>query len=229
MACEPFDCEKCGQRHERCTGHVDECPACGPTSVIDEPVTLGEPCPKCGTVVTQRACIKWPRKGAAVCQKHGGEAKQIVAAAERRVVEQRLNAEIQTMLGGPIEPISDPYTKMAEVAGKISRTLDFLQEKVEALDDLRSYGGQQGEQIDVVFAAFERALDRTERTLVNMSRLDLDAKIAKLHSRNNDDAAKTIIAALVGALDEAEIKGPVRDVIVNGFGNRLQPGRNTSR
>jgi len=198
MACEPFDCAKCGQRHTRCTGHVDSLPD--------------------GTVIDLRPCHKWPRKGANVCQKHGGNAPQVIAATQRRKVE----ASAMKLLGVEgYEPIIDPYTALANVAGEIVKLKDVLLERVEEMDTLRSFGGETGEQIDVVFAAYERAVDRAEKILTNMARLDLEDRIAKLRARINSDVAATIVGAMNAALDVADVQGPTREVIVREFRNQL--------
>lgn len=198
-------CDKCGREH--LTRH--DTPAC--PGHITNGERKGEPC-------TQPLGHGTDHAGVGCCSNHGGSTPNHVKNAQVQVLER----EVQVMLGSGYDPITDPYTQLADLAGKIVRTQEFLQEKVEALDDLRSYGGQQGEQIDVIFAAFERALDRCERTLVNMARLDLDDRIAKLHNRINEDAVTKILGALTGALDAAEIKGESREVIVREFANRLR-------
>lgn len=100
MACEPFDCEKCGQRHDRCTGHVDSLPD--------------------GTVIDLRPCTKWPRKGAPVCQKHGGNAPQIIAATERRLEESKIRAAVDRLgLSVEISPVESLLQAVYEASGNV--------------------------------------------------------------------------------------------------------------
>lgn len=173
-----------------------------------------------GTLCQNVAGERTEHLGIGRCYLHGGR----TATHNKAALNERLDREVRVMLGGDYEPITDPYTALADLAGKVVRVQEFLLEKVEELDDLRSYttGQTNAEQIDVIFAAFERALDRTERTLSNMSRLDLDAKIAKLQARINRETADQITSALGVALDAAEITGEVREVVLSVFGSRLR-------
>lgn len=110
MACEPFDCEKCGQRHERCTGHVDSLPD--------------------GTVIDLRPCNKWPRQGVAVCQKHGGNAPQIIAAAGRKLEEAKVRAVVDRLgLSIEISPIDSLLDAVYEASGNV----EFYRSLVAAL------------------------------------------------------------------------------------------------
>lgn len=45
---------------------------------------------------TGKQCTAWPIKGGRVCIKHGGKAKQVRAAAERRIAEVKLDAAVKT-------------------------------------------------------------------------------------------------------------------------------------
>ena len=209
MACEPFNCIKCGQRHDRCTGHVHE----------DDD----------GNPIDPRPCIKWPRKGASVCQSHGGNAPQVIAATARRNLEREAN-RLLSVEG--FAPITDPYTALADLAGEVVKLKDVLLEKVEELTDLRSTlvsDKSVVEQIDVVFAAYERSLDRCERILSGMARLDLEDRIAKLHALIDLDTANQIITAMGNALDAAEITGTAREVTMRVFSSELRDGHRSSR
>lgn len=202
MACEPFDCSKCGQRHEICSGHVTK----------DEN----------GNKIEPRPCTKYPREGAAVCQAHGGNAPQVIAAAKGRI----LDSEARRLLNlEGFEPIHDPYTALAELAGETVKLKDILLAKVEELTNLKTtLFTEKGatEQIDVVFSAYERALDRCEKILSGMARLDLEDRIARLHTRINTDAVNKILVAMDEALDAARITGNAREVIAFEFGSRLR-------
>ena len=190
----PHECEKCSQTHNKCLAHNKD----------------GNP------------CNRNPADGADVCPVHGGHAPQVRKAAEGRVLDRDARKLLQ--IEG-YEPITDPFSQLSDIAGELVKLKDIMREKVEELTTLKDVGGDKvATQIDVVFSAYERALDRCERMLMGMARLDLEDRIARLHSRIDDAAAKTIIAAMVGALDAAEIQGTPRDVIMNEFASRLQPG-----
>ena len=197
----PYECSQCGQTHNKCIAHNK----------------------------TGGPCDRNPADGADVCPTHGGHAPQVVKAAKGRV----LDYEVRKLLNlEDIVPIHDPYTALAELAGETVRLKDILLAKVEELTDLKTkLFTDKGatEQIDVVFAAYERALDRCDRILSGMARLDLEDRIAKLHSRINGDAVERILTAMNEALDDAGITGNTREVISLGFGARLRGDKPADR
>lgn len=83
MTTNPIDCTRCNRPHPRCNGHNKQ----------------GEP------------CMRWPRRGATVCPRHGGKAPQVVAAAERRRQAEDLALAAKTY-GTPIE--IDPATALLQ-------------------------------------------------------------------------------------------------------------------
>lgn len=123
------------------------------------------------------------------------------------------------------DEITDPFSAMARSAGKAERLEEILLEKVEQLDTLRSSAGQYGEQIDVVFAAYERAVQRLHAILTSMARLDLIDKIAALQSRVDEQTAELVTSAMMAALNEAPIEADVRDLIARAFGEYLRSPR----
>jgi hypothetical protein len=128
LACEPFDCDRCGERHSRCTGHVDACPACG-LSEARRKLKAGDPCPDCQTECTERPCIKWPRKGAPVCVSHGGNAPQVKAKAVEAVQAQEIR-KLCTKLGQSrdIDDISGLIELLRECAGNVEFYRQLVQE-----------------------------------------------------------------------------------------------------
>lgn len=111
MAVEPFDCEKCGQRHDRCAGHVD---------LYDED----------GNLTSYKACRKWPLGSARVCDKHGGAAPQVRRAAERRDAEAKIRREVER-LGVPIE--IDPTEALLNEIWETVGNIEFLRNMVQEL------------------------------------------------------------------------------------------------
>ena len=110
MACEPFDCERCGEHHDRCAGHVD---------LYDEE----------GNRTGERSCRRWPFTGARVCDSHGGGAPQVRTAAIRRTEAGRIRREVER-LGTPIE--TDPeealLNELWETVGNIEKYRAMIQE-----------------------------------------------------------------------------------------------------
>lgn len=205
MATAPEVCEICGQVH--LTPHNK--PAC--PSHITSGERRGSPCKN-----ELGKGTKHP--GIGQCRKHGGNTSSANSHAQNIMVEQELQALGLT----DWEPVADPYTMLADIAGKTVALQERLHEKVEELSSLRQYGGEMGDRIDVVFEAFERSIDRCIKVGTSLARLDLDARIAKLHALVNFETAEMIRKALSGALGAAELTKEQREAILHDFGSRLR-------
>ena len=142
-----------------------------------------------------------------------------------------VDREARAMLGiEGFDAITDPYTELSELAGEIVKLKDVLREKVEELTSLKDVGDETvATQIDVIFQAYERSIDRCERILMGMARLDLEDRIARLHARINDDTAAQIVSAMTAALGDVDIPDAAREAIILGFGTRLSGGEQPSR
>jgi len=81
---------------------------------------------------TGEPCKLWPVKGATVCHKHGGRAKQVKAKAEERLAEQRIRRAMATY-GEPIE--IDPAAALLAEVHRTAGHVAWLQEQVAQLDD----------------------------------------------------------------------------------------------
>jgi predicted nucleic acid-binding Zn-ribbon protein len=55
-----------------------------------------------------------------------------------------------------------------------------------------------------------------------MTRLDLDAKIAKLKARVDAETAEIVQTALAGALEKASLTPEIQEMILREFGSRLR-------
>jgi len=148
--------------------------------------------PRCTATSSQSGerCKKRPVVGAKVCPTHGGSAPQVRAKAAVRVLEAAVAREIGQQ---GWEPVTDPVGAYADNAGEVLAFKDRLRERVEQLDDwtmrIAAFGagdedgGQlmaMGEQVRAYVAAYERSLDRAERTLARMISLGFDAQALRL-------------------------------------------------
>jgi hypothetical protein len=130
---------------------------------------------------------------------------------------------MDSLLAQGYEPIVDPYTELANLAGEILQVKGFFRERVEALEQLKDEGSEGvATQIDVLVSAYERAMDRSEKILTNMSRLDLDARIAALHAKIDDATAEVVSRALDKALSKTELSPAERADVLTTFGRALR-------
>jgi hypothetical protein len=129
---------------------------------------------------------------------------------------------------GNFDPIGDPYTEMSSLAGEVVRLKNVLREKVEQLTTLKDVGGDKvATQIDVLMSAYERGLDRCERILTNMARLDLDGKIAALQSKVDSATADKVSAALAAGLSAIALSPEDHAKVLTIFGNALRGNADT--
>lgn len=120
------------------------------------------------------------------------------------------------------DEISDPFSAMARAAGRAEKLEAILLAKVEDLDTLRNSAGQYGEQIDVVFAAYERAVQRLHTIITSMSKLDLIDRIAAVQSRVDEATAMLVADALSGALEPLNLPAEQLEDVMRSFGELLR-------
>ena len=84
--------------------------------------------------------------GQAVCRMHGGMSPQALAAAQRRLVEQRARAVLGE-LGEDVEPVTDPLSALENIAGQAVTLVDALKGVVAQLGSIRYESAQGLEQL----------------------------------------------------------------------------------
>ncbi len=198
-------CDKCGEIH--LTPHGK--PACG--AHIASGDNKGKPCRNPLGYQTDHA-------GAGECRKHGGLMPNNRKAAKRDL----LIEEARQLALDDWDEITDPFSAMARAAGKAERLEEILLAKVEDLDTLRNSAGQYGEQIDVVFAAYERAVGRLHSIITSMSKMDLIDRIAAVQSRVDENTAATVASALSQALVPLELSADQFEDVMRRFGEVLR-------
>jgi hypothetical protein len=130
-------------------------------------------------------------RGADKCRMHLG----------KRVAQVRLEYESARQLARlNLPPVDDPLTELARVAAEVVAWKDAMGVKVSALTSLR-YEAGQGEQLRSEVALWERALDRCERFLGVMARLNIDERLTAI----SEAQAIAVIAALDAGLDAARV------------------------
>jgi hypothetical protein len=126
------------------------------------------------------ACGAYAIRGGTVCRAHGGQLPRVRAKAEANLLEKRAAAEIAAL---DVDPVGDPLHQLSVLAAQVLAWRDSMAGQVNNLTSLRyeSFGeGSSGEQLRAEVALWERALDRCERVLVAMARLNIDERLAKI-------------------------------------------------
>jgi hypothetical protein len=159
-------------------------------------------------------CGKRAMKGATVCGSHGGRAPQVKAAAALRVAEEEARRGLALL---DVDPVSDPFTALSELAGQVIAFKNQLAGQVNALtgEPCGSCGGggrlryeavgAGTEQLRSEVSLFERALDRCASVLGLIAKLNIDERMARINERQ----AAAVIRALDAGLAHARVTGPL--------------------
>ena len=147
-----------------------------------------------------------PCRGAAMrgidkCRMHAG----------RKATAVRLEAEARAELARlDVPPVDDPLSELARVCGQVLAWKDSMAGRVAQLTSLRYENENGGEQLRAEVALWERALDRCERFLTAMARLNIDERLARI----SEARAEVIIAVFTAALERAGIEGEQLDLVL---------------
>ncbi|MBY8341824.1 hypothetical protein JYK17_17480 [Streptomyces sp. KC 17012] len=149
-------------------------------------------------------CKAWALKGQKVCRVHGGKAPQNLAAGERRVAEEQLEAETRRALAVlDVPPVDNPLTALSELAGQVIAWKDALADRVNELHHIRYTDDKRAEQLRSEVALYERAMDRCVNVLGTIGRLRIDDRLAAI----SEQQATVVIGAIEAALAHAGVTG----------------------
>lgn len=146
-------------------------------------------------------CGSQALRGADKCRMHLGKRTAVVK------LQQQARAELARL---DLPPVEDPLSELASVCAQVLGWKDQLAAKVNALSSLRYEGEGSGEQLRAEVALWERALDRCERFLTAMARLNIDERLTKI----SEARAEAILAVFTAALDRAGIEGEQLETVL---------------
>jgi hypothetical protein len=143
-------------------------------------------------------CQQPPSRGGLRCRFHGGASPQAKRRAEQRLVEADA---MKALAKYGFEPIESPVEELAKLGGEALSMKNFLLRRVTS----DSVSG--GEAL-----AFERWLDRCERMLTNLARLNIDERRTALAQRQAGvvvEAMTILIGALGHDVSDPEVRASV--------------------
>jgi hypothetical protein len=154
---------------------------------------------------TQAAGWGTDHPGIGACKLHGGCTPNHRKAAE--IVRVEREAACQLRAEG-YEPTVNPVEELLSLGAEVTALKDVLRGRVATLSDPEwvTTSKLAVEDVAAVVRAYERALDRCERTLTNMLRLDLEQRLIHLAERDAEMIWRAIGAGLaaIGASDHAQ-------------------------
>jgi hypothetical protein len=150
--------------------------------------------------------------GSGRCKLHGGSTRNHEKHWDTRRAEDKARRALKDLdpLNTRPESIENPLAELSRLAGEVVRWKDILAAHVSELNSLRYRGGGETgdtEQIRGEVVLFERALDRCERVLVSIAKLNIDERLARIDER----LADMIVTALEAGLDSIGVDGEQAD------------------
>lgn len=139
------------------------------------------------------------------CNSHGATPNsQIGRAAAAAVNEEQVTAHLERilMIGGEqlLNPpaILDPLTELLMLASEIKVFKQMLTERVSVMNiaDWRFTSKSMGEQTRAEIQIYERALDRLANILIQISKLGIEARLARIEERQLQMLERAMTSAL---------------------------------
>lgn len=148
-----------------------------------------------GTRTNGQPCGNWAMIGSMVCHAHGGKAPQVRAAAAEAIADERIE---KLLYRYQAEACGDPLEALQRLAGRALAVEQALGRMVNDLDEIRFTDEKGAEQLRSEVALLERAMDRCGKLLVDIAKLNIDERMAKVTERQ----AEIMQAALDASLAE---------------------------
>ncbi|MGA5820824.1 hypothetical protein ACPC54_23525 [Kitasatospora sp. NPDC094028] len=113
-----------------------------------------------------------------------------------------------------VEPVDDPLTALAQLAGQVVTWQKAIATIVNRLGDQVRYEGLAGgEQLRAEVALYERAMDRANTVLATIARLDIDGRLARIEETKAQLLMDAVQAGLAAIGVTAEQAATVRQVM----------------
>lgn len=148
--------------------------------------------------------------GAVVCRFHGGGAPQVRARAAARLAQAEALERIHEQ---EVPDLDNPLAAFARLAAESVALKDFLAGKVGELGEFGTTNDHGTEQVRVVVALYERAMDRAGRFLTDWARLNLDERLVAITERQAELIGQVIDAVLADVGMTAEQQERAREAL----------------
>lgn len=135
------------------------------------------------------------------CKLHGGKTKGQRLQADRVRADREVRAVLADL---DVAPVDDPLTALMQLAGQVLAWQEATATLVNRLgDEVRYEGMAGGEQLRAEVQLYERSMDRAEKVLSSIGRLNIEERLAQI----SEAQAERVIAAIDAALTAAGLSG----------------------
>jgi hypothetical protein len=187
---------------------------------------------RCTAIVTnkdtgaERQCGKNAVRGLNRCQVHGAAhpaAKEMGERVMKDRVEQHRLQQLITEHGLSEEEALNPLLQLQKLGIETLAVKQYFLEQMAQLEEM-VYDDRLGiEQVRAMVQLYERAADRANRLLVDMARLDIDNRLAKISERQGDIIA-TILEKVLSRMNMPDDNREMAKTYLQEEFNRLAIG-----
>jgi hypothetical protein len=157
-----------------------------------------------------------------LCKNHGAQigsersakaASSVVQLHVASVEQEKVVDHWESIISAP--PVTNPLEELQKIAGEIVAWKNIARAAVAQLHESqwRYTKSRLGEQIRAEILIYERALDRAERCLVNIAKLNIDQRLAAVSERRQDLIERAVTAALQASGLDLEGQDKARKVL----------------
>ena len=159
-----------------------------------------------------KPCRQHPIRGGTRCRMHGGATPRALAKANRRVIEARIQGELEAR---GWEALADPVAAYADLAGEIWQWKEIARAHIADLQTWATVNIVTGvDEVSALVQIYERALERAQRSLADMLRIGLTAEhLRQARERPTLDQAQTFQRVLEQLLDQLQLTDTQRTLV----------------
>lgn len=182
--------------------------------------------PLCGAAKRQGGgCCRKPagwgttHVGRGRCRLHGGSTR----TQTRKATDQEVEARARTALAQlGARPVDNPLAELQRLAGRVLAWERVIGEMVNELGSIRYETEFGGEQLRSEVALLERAMDRCERVLVAMAKLNIDERLAQIKVRLSRTQADVLTGIVLGAFADIGLSAELVAAVKPAMARRLR-------
>lgn len=165
-------------------------------------------------------CRQRPIRGGTRCRMHGGSTPRALAKANRRVIEARIQGELEAR---GWEALADPVAAYADLAGEIWQWKEIARAHIADLQTWATVNIVTGvDEVSALVQIYERALERAQRSLADMLRIGLTAEhLRQARERPTLDQAQAFQRVLDQLLEQLQLTDAQRALVPQALATAL--------